>query len=80
MNQNRQKKVKTFELEDQYAIVFGLALWPQEPHEIHFFKKNWFSLKVFVQKCKKMLKLGRNGARMEMTGLELLYMGRESIN
>ena len=42
MHQNRQISVKTFELEDQYAIIFSLALWPQEPHEIHFFKKTGF--------------------------------------
>ena len=37
MYQNGQNLVKTSELEDQYAIIFGLALWPQEPHEIIFF-------------------------------------------
>ena len=42
MHQNRQIPVKTFELEDQYAIIFSLALWPQEPHEIIFFKKTGF--------------------------------------
>ena len=39
MHQNGQKSVKTSELEDQYAIIFSLSLWPEEPHEIHFFKK-----------------------------------------
>ena len=77
MHQNRQKSVKTSGLEDQYAIIFSLALWPQEPHEIHFVSKNWFSLKVFVRKCKKMSKLGRNGSRMEMPGSDLVYMDRE---
>ena len=42
MHQNRQKSVKTSELEDQYAIIFSLALWPEEPPEIHFFKKTGF--------------------------------------
>ena len=42
MYKNRKKSVKTSELEDQYAIIFGLSLWPQEPHEIHFFKKTGF--------------------------------------
>ena len=77
MHQNRQKSIKTSELEDQYAIIFGLALWPEEPHEIHFFKTNWFSQKVFGRKCQKMSKLGRNGSRMEMTGSGLVYMDRE---
>ena len=45
MNQNRQKSVKTFELEDQYAVIFSLAVWPEEPQEIDFFKKSWFSQK-----------------------------------
>ena len=48
IHKNRQISMKTSELEDQYAIVFSLALWPQEPHEIHVFKKNCFSQKVFV--------------------------------
>ena len=42
MYQNCQTSVKTSELEDQYAVIFGLALWPEEPHEIHFFKKTGF--------------------------------------
>ena len=43
MHQNCQNPVKTFELEDQDAIIFGLALWLQEPHEIHFLKKLVFT-------------------------------------
>ena len=43
MHQNRQKSVKTSELEDRYAVIFSLALWPEEPQEIDFFKKSWFS-------------------------------------
>ena len=45
MHQNGQISVKTSKLEDQYAIIFGLALWPQEPREIHFFKKTGFHKK-----------------------------------
>ena len=45
MHQNRQKSVKTSELEDRYAVIFSLALWPEEPREIDFFKKSWFSQK-----------------------------------
>ena len=45
MYQNRQKTVKTSELEDRYAVIFSLALWPEEPREIDFFKKSWFSKK-----------------------------------
>ena len=53
MHQNRQNSVKTSELEDQYAIIFGLALWPQEPREIHFFKKTGFRKKCSVENVKK---------------------------
>ena len=45
MHQNRQKSVKTSELEDQYAVIFSLAPWSEEPREIDFFKKSWFSQK-----------------------------------
>ena len=37
MLQNCQISVKTFGLEDQYAIIFSLALWAEEPPEVHFF-------------------------------------------
>ena len=43
MHQNRQNSVKTFELEDQYAVIFSLSLWSEEPREIDFFKKNLLS-------------------------------------
>ena len=45
MYQNRQKSVKTFELEDQHAVILGLAVWPEGPREIDFFKKSWFQQK-----------------------------------
>ena len=53
MHQHRQISVKTSELEDQYAIIFSLALWPQEPHEIMFFKKTGFRKKCSFENCKK---------------------------
>ena len=53
MYQNGQISMKTFELEDQYAIIFSLALWPQEPHEIHFFKKTGFHKKCSFENVKK---------------------------
>ena len=43
MHQNRQKTVKTSELEDQDAVILGSAVWPEEPREIDIFKKSWFS-------------------------------------
>ena len=42
-NQYRQKSVKTSELENQCAVILGLAVWPEEPREIDFFEKSWFS-------------------------------------
>ena len=43
MHQNGQQSVKTSELEDRYAVIFSLALWSEEPREMDFFKKSWFS-------------------------------------
>ena len=37
MYQHCQKTVKTSELEDQDAVIFGLVLCPEEPREIDFF-------------------------------------------
>ena len=51
------KSVKTFKLEDQYAVILGLAVWPEEPREIHFFKKSWFSQKWSSKQVKKSSKL-----------------------
>ena len=78
MHQHCQNSVKTSELEDQYAIIFGLALWPQEPHEVHFFKNSWISQKVFVNTCGKSSILAWNGFRIEMTGSDLVYLDTEN--
>ena len=40
MHQNRQKTIQTPELEDQDAVILGLAVWPEEPREIDFSKKS----------------------------------------
>ena len=70
--------VKTSELEAQYAIMFGLALWAEEPPEVDFFsKKLVFAKSVRSKISKKKSKLGRNGSRMEMAGSDLAYMDRE---
>ena len=53
MHQNCQTSVKTFELEEQYAIIFSLALWPEEPHEVPFFKKSWFLQKLSSRNYKE---------------------------
>ena len=53
MHQNCQKSVKTSELEDRYAVMFSLALWPEEPREIDSFKKSWFSQKCSSENDKK---------------------------
>ncbi len=57
MHQHCKNPVKTSKLEDQYAIIFGLALWPEEPREIHFFKKSWFSQTLSSKQVKKSSKL-----------------------
>ena len=37
--------MKTSKLEDRYTKLLVLALWPEEPYEVHFFEK-----KMLVQK------------------------------
>ena len=50
MHQNRQKTVKTSELEDQYAIIFNLSFWAEEPREIDFFQKEFVFTKTVSQR------------------------------
>ena len=57
MHQNRRKTVQTLELEDQDAVILGLVVWPEEPREIRFFKKSWFSQKWSSKKIKTSSKL-----------------------
>ena len=57
MYQNGQKTVETFELEDQYAVIWGLAVWPEGPREIDFFKKSWFSQNWSSRNVNKMSKV-----------------------
>ena len=57
MHQNRQKSVKTFELEDQYAIIFSLAPWSEEPREIDFFQKELVFTKIVLPKMTKNIKI-----------------------
>ena len=53
MHQNCQTSVKTSELEDRYAVIFSLALWPEEPREINFFSKRVGFQKNVVENVKK---------------------------
>ena len=53
MYQNCQKTVQTSKLENQYVVIFRLAPWPEEPHEVIFFKKSWFSQKLSSANYKK---------------------------
>ena len=57
MHQHYQKSIKTSELEDQYAIVFSLALWPEEPHEVMFFKNNLLSQKLSSTKLLEIIEI-----------------------
>ena len=50
MHQNGQKSVQTSKLEDQYAVIFSLAVWPEEPQEIDFFKMGWCQQKWWSTK------------------------------
>ena len=38
MKQNGQTAMKTSKLEDQYAVIFGLARWLREPCEVNLKK------------------------------------------
>ena len=67
MHQNGQKSVQTSKLEDQYAVIFSLALWPEEPREIDFFKKSWFSQKL--SKNQTIVKVKLKGLPMAPFGL-----------
>ena len=74
MHQNRQKSVKTSELEDRYAVIFSLALWPEEPREIDFFKKSWFSKIMSSRNVKKYPKWSWNGSPWLRLGWYLAKM------
>ena len=56
MHQNCQISVKTSELEDQYAIILGLALWAEEPPEVYE-KKELVLTKSVRSKMSKISKL-----------------------
>ena len=58
--------MKTSELEAQYAIIFGLALCPQEPPQVHFFKKSWFSRSV-RSKVSKIVKIEKSGTNLNIS-------------
>ena len=53
MYPNCSKSIKTSELEDQYAVMFSLAPWPEEPYEVHSFQKEFVFTKVVVKISKK---------------------------
>ena len=53
MHQKGQKSVKTSELEDQYAVIFSLAVWPEEPQEIDFSKRVGFHKNSCPKNVKK---------------------------
>ena len=76
MHQNRQNSVKTSKLEDQYAVIFGLALLPQEPHEVHFFKKKKLVFAKSVRsKMSKNVKIGMKWVQDRDDGLRFGLYG-----
>ena len=52
-----QIMINLWKLEDQYTIIFLLALWPEEPWEIHFFEKSFehvgLDFRKMIEKCTK---------------------------
>ena len=54
-----QIMINLWKLEDQYTIIFLLALFPEEPREIHFFEKSLehvgFNFRKIIEKCTKWL-------------------------
>ena len=57
MHQNRQKTIQTPELEDQDAVILGLAVLPEAPREIDFFKKSWAFTKNVVNTNQKIMNI-----------------------
>ena len=46
--------INIWKFEDQYTIIFHLALWPEEPREIHLFEKSFEHIDLdFLKKCPK---------------------------
>ena len=56
MYQNCQKMVKTSELEDQDAVILGLAVWPEEPREFRLFQKELGFTKNVINKVTTVIK------------------------
>ena len=54
-----QIMINLWKLEDQYTIIFLLALFPEEPWEIHFFEKSFEHVGLNFPKC---LKINENGS------------------
>ena len=74
MYQNGRKSMKTSELEDQYTIIFGLALWPQETRD-SFFQKELVFTKSVRSKMSKNVKIGANLVRDGDDGLRFGLYG-----
>ena len=79
MHQNYQKTVQTSELEDQYAVIFSLALWPEEPREIDFFKKSCFHPRLSSTKVKQIIKIELKLVPVAPFGLILSQNGSQCI-
>ena len=67
--------MKTSELEAQYAIIFGLALWAEEPPEVHFCQKELLFTKSVRSKMSTTVKIdmkwvqdGDDGLRFGLYG------------
>ena len=60
-----QIMINLWKLEDQYTIIFLLALFPEEPWEIHFFEKSFEHVDLDFQKCPKIDENGSEWVRHE---------------
>ena len=68
-------RVKASELEDQYAIYF--AFGPRSHERWMFSNKRLDVTKGVCQNIAKVSNLGWTGSGIEMTGSDLVYVGRE---
>ena len=63
---NRKVLVKSWWVEDQYRIIFYVALWPERPQGIDFFEKSW---ELESDRRPESLKIDKNWAQGTTLGI-----------
>ena len=53
-----EQSMKTSELEDQYVIIFALALWPQEPCDVNVLQKEFDFTRSARQQIQTNIQIG----------------------